>query len=119
MKKKPIFLIIFSIFVISVCSINENNDYKLKAVNSAQEYLRITSFSKKGLTDQLIHDGFSKSDALYGVNNCNANWYEEAKRSAKTYLKIIDYDKEELIKQLEFEGFAHDEAIYGVKQNGL
>ena len=117
MKKLPIFLII--IFIISVCSIKENSDYKLKAVNSAQEYLKITSFSKKGLTEQLIHDGFSKSDALYGVNNCRANWYDEAKRSARTYLKIIDSDKEELIKQVEFEGFTHDEAIYGANQNGL
>ena len=119
MKKLPIFLIIFSIFVICICSINEKSDYKLKAVNSAQEYLRITSFSKKGLTEQLIHDGFSKSDALYGVNNCRANWYEEANRSAKTYLKIMDYDKEDLISQLEFDGFTHDEAVYGAKQNGL
>lgn len=119
MKKILIILIFFSFFIIAFCSINKNNDNKQKAIYAAKEYLKITSYSKKGLIDQLIHDGFNSTDSLYAVNNCNANWYDEAKRSAKTYLKIIDYNKEELIMQLEFEGFTHDEAIYGANQNGL
>lgn len=119
MKKMLIILLIISIFIIAFCSINKNNDNKQKAIYTAKEYLKITSYSKKGLIDQLIHDGFNRANSLYAVNNCNANWYDEAKRSARTYLKILDYNKEELIMQLEFEGFTHDEAIYGANQNGL
>ena len=118
MKKLGILFLVISFLIIIFSNINTTNN-KQEAVNTAISYLKITSFSKKALIEQLIHDGFSKSDSLYGVNNANANWYEQANKSAKTYLNIYSYEKEELIAQLEFDGFTHEEAIYGVKQNGL
>ncbi|WP_202409606.1 Ltp family lipoprotein [Halobacillus litoralis] len=34
----------------------------------AQDYLDYSSFSRSGLIDQLIYEGFSTEDATYAVN---------------------------------------------------
>ena len=34
----------------------------------AQEYLDVMSFSRSGLIDQLVYEGFSQAEAEYGVN---------------------------------------------------
>jgi hypothetical protein len=38
------------------------------ARESAQNYLNAMSFSRSGLIDQLLFEGFSQADAEYGVN---------------------------------------------------
>ena len=86
------------------------------ALASAKNYLRVSAFSKKGLIDQLEFEGYTTEEATYAVNNCGANWKEQAVKSAKNYLKIMPFSKQELIDQLEFEGYTTEEAIYGVEQ---
>ena len=86
------------------------------ALRSAKNYLRTMPFSKKGLQDQLEFEGYSESEALYAVNNCGANWKEQAVKEAKNYLDIMPFSKQELIDQLEFEGYTPEEARYGVEQ---
>ena len=73
-------------------------------------------FSKQGLIDQLEFEGYTNSEAVYAVNNCGANWKEQAVRVAKNYLNTMPFSKAELIDQLEFEGFTYAEASYGVEQ---
>lgn len=88
------------------------------ALKHAQEYLRAMAFSYTGLIKQLEYEGYSHDDAVYGVDNCNANWNEQATKMAKSYLDSMAFSRDGLIKQLEYEGFSYDEAVYGVEQNG-
>ena len=90
-----------------------------QATNSAKEYLDVMPFSRKGLIEQLEFEGFTTSQATYGVDHSGANWKEQAVKSAKSYLDLMSFSRKGLIEQLEFEGFTSEEASYGVKQNGL
>ncbi len=88
------------------------------ALKKALLYLEISAFSYDGLVEQLEYDGFSHSEAVYGVDNCGADWYEQAVKKAYSYLDIMPFSRSGLIAQLEFEGFTHEQALYGVEQNG-
>lgn len=88
------------------------------ALASAKSYLKHSSFSYKGLVEQLEFEGYSNSDATYAVNNCGANWNEQAAKSAQSYMLHSSFSREGLIEQLEFEGFTHEQALYGVKSVG-
>lgn len=89
------------------------------AVNKAESYLKFQAFSHDGLIDQLEFEGFSNEDAVYGVDNCGADWNEQAVKKAKSYLKFQSFSREGLIDQLEFEKFTHEQAVYGVDNAGL
>lgn len=89
------------------------------ALNKALSYLRYSSFSYTGLIEQLEYEKFSHEDAVYGVDNCGADWNEQAKKKAAEYLKYDSFSRDGLIDQLEYEGFTYDQAVYGVTQNGL
>ncbi len=43
-------------------------DWNEQAAKSAREYLDYTSFSRKGLIDQLVFEGFTPEQAEYGVD---------------------------------------------------
>ena len=64
-------------------------------------------------------DGFTDAQAVYGVNNCGANWNEQAVKKAQGYIKYLSYSKEQLINQLKFDGFTDAQAKYGVQQVGI
>lgn len=88
------------------------------ALSKAKSYLNAMAFSYTGLIKQLEFEKYSHEDAVYGVDNCGANWNEQAVIKAKNYLDTMAFSRDGLIKQLEFEGFTHEQAIYGVTQNG-
>lgn len=88
------------------------------ALASALSYLNYSAFSRRGLIEQLKFEGYSTSEAEYAVNNCGADWNEQAARSAKSYLEYSSFSRQSLIEQLEYEGFTHDQALYGVKKVG-
>ena len=54
----------------------------------------------------------------YAVDNCGADWNEQAAKKAKDYMDIFSFSKEELIKQLEYEGFTYEQAVYGAAAVG-
>jgi SOS response regulatory protein OraA/RecX len=88
------------------------------ALEKAKSYLAYTAFSYKGLIEQLEFEGFTHDEAVYGVDNCDADWKEQATKKAKSYLDYSSFSRQGLIDQLEFEGFTHEEAVYGVEANG-
>ena len=94
-------------------TVGENN-----ALISAKQYLNTMAFSYSGLIEQLEYEGYTNSEAIYAVNNCGADWYEQAELSAKEYLDVMPFSRQGLIEQLEYEGFTHSQAVYGVEQNG-
>ena len=88
------------------------------ALKKAHSYLNSLAFSYSGLIKQLEFEGFSKSEATYGANNCGANWNEQAAKKAKSYMSSMSFSKSGLIRQLEFEGFTQKQAQYGAKAVG-
>jgi hypothetical protein len=88
------------------------------ALSKAESYLDYSSFSYKGLIEQLEFDEFSTEDATYAADNCGADWNEQAALKAQQYLDYSSFSRNELIEQLEFDGFTKDQAEYGVKAVG-
>ena len=88
------------------------------ARQSAIDYIKVMPFSRDGLVDQLLYEGYSQEDAEYGADNCGADWFEQAALSAKSYLDIMPFSREGLIEQLLYEKFTQEQAEYGVEQNG-
>ena len=86
------------------------------ALSKALSYLDMTAFSFSGLVEQLEYEGFSHAEAIYGADNCGADWNEQAARKAKQYLDMTSFSRSGLVEQLEFEGFTHSQAEYGVSK---
>lgn len=88
------------------------------ALSKANSYLNYSAFSYSGLIEQLEFEGFSNEDATYAVDNCGADWNEQAAIKAQEYLDYDSFSRSGLIEQLEFEGFAKEQAEYGVTEVG-
>lgn len=88
------------------------------ALKKAHSYLESMSFSYTGLVKQLEYETFSHDDAVYGADNCGADWNKQAAKKAKTYLETMSFSRESLIKQLNYEGFTDAQAEYGAKAVG-
>lgn len=88
------------------------------ALKKAQDYLNYSSFSKKGLIGQLEYEGFSNAEALYAVDNCGADWNQQAASKAESYISYTSFSRSGLIEQLEYEGFTYEQAVYGVNAVG-
>ncbi len=97
----------------SSSSLEEKN-----ALSKAHDYLAYMAFSYSGLIEQLEYEGFSSSAATYAVDNCGADWNEQAAKKAQEYLNYSSFSRQELIDQLEFEGFSSSQAEYGVSAVG-
>ena len=76
------------------------------------------AFSYNSLVRQLEFEGFTQDECAYGVDNCGANWNEQAVRKANEYLKSGSFSRQGLINQLLFEGFSQEQAEYGVSKVG-
>lgn len=89
------------------------------ARESAETYLDTAPFSREGLIKQLKFEGYSKADAVYGVDAQDANWKKQAAAAGENYLDMSSFSREGLIQQLEFEGYTAQQAAYAATQNGL
>ena len=91
-----------------------------EALQAAKSYLSFGHFSRAALIGQLTSsygEGFSRADAVWGVNHAHANWNAEAVQAAKSYLRTGHFSRAALIHQLESpygEHFTHAQAVYGV-----
>lgn len=88
------------------------------ALSTADDYLAYTAFSYSGLVEQLEYEGFSNAEAVFAVDNCGADWNEQAALMAQAYLDYTSFSRQGLIDQLEFEGFTSEQAAYGVAAVG-
>lgn len=94
------------------------------AVRTAQSYLDIMGFSRKGLIEQLSSDagsGYSVADATVAVDSLRVDWNLQAARKAKAYLEIMGFSCKGLIEQLSSragDGFTVEQATYGASQAG-
>lgn len=85
------------------------------AVDTALNYLTCMTFSRRQLIEQLRFDGFSTEEATQGVDDCGADWKEQALLSAQNYVDtdVLSYSYDGLIAQLTADGFSDEEALYG------
>ena len=71
---------------------------KSNAFSKAKSYLKSSAFSRKGLIEQLEFEGFSETEATYAVDNCGADWNEQAVKKAKSYLRSSSFSRKSLIE---------------------
>ena len=94
------------------------------AVRSAEQYISMTGFSRKGLIGQLSSDGgegYDTADATIAIDSLNIDWNEQAVRSAEQYLDMMGFSCNGLIDQLSSdggEGYTVDQATYGAQKAG-
>jgi Host cell surface-exposed lipoprotein len=88
------------------------------ARKKAESYLRSSSFSRLGLVDQLIYEGFSEADSTYAVDAVKVNWNEQAAKKAASYLRSGSFSKQGLYDQLIYEKFTPEQAAFGVASVG-
>lgn len=90
------------------------------ALKQAESYIKHSSFSKKGLYNQLTFEGegYSDEEAQYAVENVEADWKAEALEAGKSYVKYSSFSKQGLYNQLTFEGegYTDEEAQYAVDE---
>jgi hypothetical protein len=89
------------------------------AKGSAEDYLDMSGFSKKGLIEQLKFEGYKSKDIDAALATMRINWNAEAAESAESYVSMSHFSHKSLTEQLEFEGFTSKQAAYGVKSVGL
>ena len=89
------------------------------ALAKAQDYLDYTSFSYKGLIEQLEFEGFSTEDSTFAADYCGADWNVQAEKKAADYLDYTSFSHSGLVDQLIFEGFTREQAEHGVASTGL
>lgn len=88
------------------------------ALKKAQSYIYHSAFSYNELIEQLEFEKFTHEEAIYGADNCGADWNAEALESAKSYIKMSGFSYNGLIEQLEYEKFTSEQAQYGVDNCG-
>lgn len=89
------------------------------ALKSAKSYLDMGGFSKESLKGQLEYEGYDANQIQYALDNCGADWKEQALESAKSYLSDdIGFSKLGLMDQLEYEEFTSDEVRYAIDNCG-
>lgn len=94
------------------------------AARSAQSYLGLSGFSRRGLIAQLSSeygDKFSVADATAAVDSLNIDWNAQAARSAAQYLAMSGFSCQGLIDQLSSEHgdkYTTEQAAYGARRAG-
>lgn len=88
------------------------------AVGRAQAYLNYTSFSKKGLIEQLEYEGYTQSEATYAAETVQVDWNEQCAKKAQQYLNYTSFSRKGLADQLEYEGFTSSQIAYGLSAVG-
>lgn len=94
------------------------------AARSAQQYLEMSGFSRRGLIEQLSSDagdGYNLADATAAVDSLTVDWNEQAVRSAKQYVDMTGFSCSGLIEQLSSDAgskYTNAQARYGAEQAG-
>ena len=87
-------------------------------VKTARNYLDFIAFSRKGLIDQLVYEGYSQESAEYAVDNIGADWNQQCAKKAEDYLDYMSFSRDGLYQQLAYEGFTDEQIQYGLSQVG-
>ncbi len=92
------------------------NEDEQAALETAQGHLERMAFSRQGLIDLLVYEGFTQEAAEVAVDHCGADWQAQAVRSGEEYVEYLAISHAGLRPMLEFELFTQDEIDYAMKQ---
>lgn len=88
------------------------------ALKQAKSYISHSAFSYNELIEQLEYEKYSHDEAVYGADNCGADWNAEALEQAKSYISHSAFSYSELYDQLIYGQFTSEQAQYGVDNCG-
>jgi SOS response regulatory protein OraA/RecX len=88
------------------------------ALAKGLDYLRHIAFSKKGLANQLVSEGFSVDESEFAVATVGAAWGEQAAKKASDYLSHLAFSRRGLVDQLVSDDFTQDESELAVANVG-
>lgn len=89
------------------------------AKGSAESYLEMSGFSRKGLIDQLKFEEYKVADIEAALATMKVDWNAEAAESAQSYVDMSHFSRKGLIDQLKFEGYTSKQATHGADSVGL
>ena len=88
------------------------------AIDCAQDYVDLMSFSRQRLISQLEYEGYSNEAAVYAVDHIRVDWNSECAQCAQDYLNFMSFSRQGLYDQLAYEGFSDEQIQYGLSQVG-
>lgn len=88
------------------------------AKRMAKQYIAYSAFSRTGLIEQLVYEGFTNSISTKAVDSLKLNWNKQAGKMAKSYLEYSAFSRDGLLEQLVYEGFSQSQAEAGLKAVG-
>lgn len=91
---------------------------EMNALKTAKGYLSYSAFSYEGLKNQLKYEQYTDEEITFAVDNCDADWNEQALKQAKGYLDYSAFSYKGLMNQLEYEKFTSDQIQYAVDNCG-
>lgn len=124
LSKIGVFTTVAAVLALSAASAQDLTGPQKNAVRSAETYLSLKGFSRRGLIDQLSSsygDGYDRHDATVAVDSLSVDWNAQAVRSAELYLQLMGFSCTGLIEQLSSDAgdkFTTAEATYGAQQAG-
>lgn len=108
----------------SIASAQSLTGPQKNAVRSANNYLSLQGFSRRGLIEQLSSsygDGYELADATAAVDSLSVDWNAQAARSARQYLSLMGFSCAGLIEQLSADAgdkYTVGQATFGAQQAG-
>lgn len=88
-------------------------EYK-DALSKGEDYLSYSAFSKLGLKEQLLYEGYPDAAAQYAIDNIKTDWNIQALKKAQDYLSYDSFSDAGLREQLIYEQFTSTEADYAI-----
>lgn len=88
------------------------------ALESAQSYLKHSSFSRAGLIGQLEYEGYTTDEATWATDAAGADWNQEAAESAQSYLDHSSFSRDELADQLDYEEYSAEQIAFALTAVG-
>ena len=80
-------------------------------------YLDMLNFSRQGLIDQLVYDGYPEDAAVAAVDACGTDWQEQAFLFVESMLEYFpDTTKESMLSMLLSDGYTQEQAENAVKE---
>lgn len=123
MKHKLIVTMLLLITIPLVgCSANTPGDILTDRdpVVEAQRWVERGGYSRQWIINNLLNAGFTYEEAIYGVDNCGADWNEQAVRKAIEVLSELPRSRQHLINWLiQPELFTSDQAVYAADHCGV
>lgn len=93
-------------------------EYKADALSWAKKAISTFSYSREALI-QMLSQEYPSEAVTYAVDNCGADWNEQAVNQAKIYISMMGYSYIDLVDALEIaEKFTHEQAVFGADNCG-